>query len=497
MDWMSVRRGIASSGGERKQIQSGGGRKKATLLAVLLLACAGAVPRAQQEPAGTAFRAQAKDLWGVDLLVLADGRRVRLQGLSLPTPRARPEGFTEALKAHLRASLLGREVWITPERAREAWDPADVVGVVRTSPQGPSVNEEVLAAGLAVYRVATPEPREDDALFAAARRAQRERRGWFALGAERAFQALPYLNGAVLALYDQDPARSYVGAIDELAEAGFRHVCLLFSAFLPDVHGSRIDRHHRRTVGDERLEETIRHAKQRGMSVMLLPIVLLDESRPEDWRGVVRPSEQDQFWREYERFLAHYLDVAERAGVEIVSVGSELGSLEPQTERWLRVIRNARGRFRGLLTYSVNWDHYHVPRFFAQLDFVGMTAYFSLTKEMDPSPAELVSAWRRLGEELEEKLRTVPVPVVFTEVGYASQDGINRDPWNYFMNRDRIDLREQAECLAAFVEVAKDLPFLRGAYFFDYFGEGGPHDPGYSPRGKPAMVEWRRWARIR
>jgi len=39
------------------------------------------------------------------------------------------------------------------------------------------------------------------------------------------------------------------------------------------------------------------------------------------------------------------------------------------------------------------------------------------------------------------------------------------------------------------------MAFLRGAYFYDYFDAGGPEDPSYSPRGKPAMAHWRAWAR--
>ena len=86
-------------------------------------------------------------------------------------------------------------------------------------------------------------------------------------------------------------------------------------------------------------------------------------------------------------------------------------------------------------------------------------------------------------------------PVVFTELGYASQNGINTGPWNYMMNKDDLDLEEQAQCTAAFVSVAPSMKFLAGAYLYDYFDLGGPEDHSYSPRGKPAWEEWKRWAK--
>ncbi|MHC4078655.1 MAG: hypothetical protein ACYST0_09490, partial [Planctomycetota bacterium] len=58
-------------------------------------------------------------------------------------------------------------------------------------------------------------------------------------------------------------------------------------------------------------------------------------------------------------------------------------------------------------------------------------------------------------------------------------------------------LEEQAQCFAAFRAVAPDMSFLGGAYFFDYFDDGGTNDWSYSPRGKPALAEWKRWARLK
>ncbi|MCA8941549.1 MAG: hypothetical protein KDB80_03230, partial [Planctomycetes bacterium] len=108
----------------------------------------------------------------------------------------------------------------------------------------------------------------------------------------------------------------------------------------------------------------------------------------------------------------------------------------------------------------------------------------------------LVDAWRRVGTKIERSVAHIRRPLFFTELGYASQEGINKDPWNYFIAVDDIDLGEQRDCFAAVLEVVPTLEFVHGAFWFDYFGEGGRGDSGYTPRGKPAIETWREWAAV-
>lgn len=467
-------------------------------MAVVLMAVVLAAAAHGQKPAEP-FRARVESLRGAAQVVLEDGRTVRLQGISLPAPVVCPQGFEARLKKFLRKALGGQQVWVVAEADKEPGEEADLVAQLCLRRDGPSINEEALRRGLALLSCRTEEVRGMSRLLEAAREARREKAGWFGLSKPRKLEELVFLNGAVLGLHYQEEEKDYHRQLDELAAMGFRHVCLLFSAFLRRVDSVHFDRHHKRTVKDSRLIETIAHARKKGFSVMLLPIVLLLDAGEDDWRGTLKPKDEKRFFLNYDRFLSHYLDIAETTGVDIVSIGSEFGSLENRTATWKRLIINARGRFGGMLTYSVNWDHVHAPKFFDQLDFVGMTAYFSLTDKKDPTLAELEAAWRRVAKEVAAMVKehAPKTAVVFTELGYASQDGINTDPWNYVMNKDKIDLQEQALCFRAFRKVAPEMSFLEGAYYFDYFDQGGPEDWSYSPRGKPALVEWKLWARFR
>ncbi len=446
-------------------------------------------------PAQEPFEARVSALSGADAIVLDDERVVRLQGVSIPTPAVRPTDFVASIREWLRPKVLGQTVLIEPDTPTPVGESADLVALVRTRAGEPSLNEQMLARGLAVFSAQTASVRDEARLVAAAAEAQRRRDGWFARTPRPPVESIPFLNGTVLGLHHRERERTYERELDELGAAGFRHVTLIFSAFLSNVEAWRIERHHPRTVRDDRLIETIRYAREKkGMTVSLLPIVLLEESNDEDWRGTIRPAQEDRFWVAYDEFLSHYLDIAEATGVEMFSVGSEYGSLEDRTETWQRLIQNARGRFSGLLTYSANWDHVHVPRFFGALDCIGMTAYFSIADEKDPTVEELVEGWRSVGRDLAATARRLERPVFFTELGYASQDGISTDPWNYFIAVDDIDLGEQRDCFEAALRVLPEFEWLHGAFWFDYYGDGGRGDNSYTPRGKPAMEVWRRWA---
>ena len=446
------------------------------------------------------FRGKVRELVGVDLAVLESGVKVRLQGISLPTASVRPSDCVDRLRFRLSELLAPgylKDVWFFPDGSLEPDDEADVVACVRSTPSGQSFNALVVAEGLAVANCRTAEVVELGPLMRAARRAQTRRVGWWSAVEKRARRTMPFLNGAVLGLHARGSVGDYDQHLDELADLGFRHVCLTFPGFLENVSSHRIDRHGPRTVSDRVLIETIEGARRRGMTILLLPIVLLRDDGDDDWRGVLRPTDEQRFWIAYDRFLAHYLDIAESTGVEMFSIGSEFSSLEDRHQTWERLIANARARYTGMLTYSANWDHVSTAKWFGGLDFVGMTAYFSLTDKRDPTFDELVAAWNDRAESLQRDLARLGRPVVFTEIGYCSQDGANTDPWNYVMNREDVDLREQADCFAAFAQSLPSLPALHGAYFFEYFDRGGPRDSGYSPRGKPALDVWRDWAGMR
>ena len=83
-----------------------------------------------------------------------------------------------------------------------------------------------------------------------------------------------------------------------------------------------------------------------------------------------------------------------------------------------------------------------------------------------------------------------PAPMLFTEIGYASQQGANQNPWNYFLS-DKPDATEQANCFSGFFRAWADVPHerWRGLYIWNWWRNNDKSDkssaelrlPGFHP----------------
>ena len=81
---------------------------------------------------------------------------------------------------------------------------------------------------------------------------------------------------------------------------------------------------------------------------------------------------------------------------------------------------------------------------------------------------------------------------IFTEVGYPSLDGGAVNPWDY-TQVTAVDLEEQRRAFSAFIKSWNGVEQLGGVFFWDWYGKGGAKDRRYTPRGKPAADEIKRW----
>ena len=180
----------------------------------------------------------------------------------------------------------------------------------------------------------------------------------------------------------------YLTAVDRIADLGANALLVVSPMFQQRVDSNEIRYLPRRCPTDEQLVAILRRARIRGLHTTLLPMVLLEDPGPDDWRGIIRPADPQRWWASYDGFLDRFLDIAVTADVDAFSVGSELNSMESEIERWYRVINRARERFDGTLTYTANWDRYHVVTLWPLVDFISVSAYFELAPQ-DPQASPL------------------------------------------------------------------------------------------------------------
>lgn len=291
-----------------------------------------------------------------------------------------------------------------------------------------------------------------------------------------------------------DQGLTFNTMIDEIAELGASHVSLVVQWAQPDVSASGMGPDPKETLPDATLRRLIRRARARGLKVVLFPILWVQQRRVGEWRGTLAPVDLEAWWRSYTRFVLHYARIAQEESAAVYSVGSELASLEAQEPRWRRLIAQVKQVYTGQLIYSANWDHYAEVPFWDLLDYVGLTAYYELTKDPQADVAELSQAWRKVRDALLDwrELAKIEAPLVFTELGYPSIDGCATAPWDYTRNTP-VDLEEQRRAFEAFWRVWAHRPELAGVFFWNWFGPGGPKDRWYSLKGKPALEVVKRW----
>lgn len=303
---------------------------------------------------------------------------------------------------------------------------------------------------------------------------------------------LPFLDGVALGLFSADQSYDYEMLLTEIADTGADWVSLCINFYQDKVDSTEVGIPAPHTASWERIATTIRQAHALGLRVLVFPILLIQNPGEDDWRGTIAPTDRDAWYAGYHALISKVADVAAAERAEMLSIGSEFNSMQKDTLMWRGMIADVRERYHGLLTYSVNWDSLADPEFFEDLDFVGMTTYFSLTDKNDPTLEELTEKLTEVRDDILTWQFQHQLPLIFTEVGFPSQDGANKDPWNYYISTTP-DLGEQRDCYEAFTTVWEDIPGLHGMFFYNWFGVGGAEDIGYTPRGKPAEQVVRRW----
>ena len=309
--------------------------------------------------------------------------------------------------------------------------------------------------------------------------------------------APPVQRGVALGLYSEDPEWSYVDMLDEMVAVGTSHVAIVVPYYMKDWRSFTIYKHPRFSAPMSTVERTIGDARARGLTVFLFPILRLEDESNGNWRGNLQPADVDAFYASYREFILAFAQLAERLGVPLLSVGSELASMDVDAARWRKIIAAVRGVYRGALTYSANWDHYADVAFFDALDYAGVTGYFELAEKSralaeDPSIDALVHSWREYHRRLMRWQHRTGKPILITEVGYLSQRGAAARTWNEGAN-EALDLDLQRRCYEAFRRVWDGEDRLAGAYFWNWFGWGGPKSKEYTPRAKPAAKEIGAW----
>jgi hypothetical protein len=318
-----------------------------------------------------------------------------------------------------------------------------------------------------------------------------------AVQAEPAFQ-----KGMCYAAWEKERYASVYSdrSLEALAQTGTEWVAIV-TTYYQDKYNSKEIFPTEKTPSDKSIIHTIKKAQALGLKVMLKPhIDLLDQSDGL-WRadiGFQNQSDWQAWFSQYLKFILHYAEIAQSSGVEIFCIGTELSFASTETSFWQeKIIPRVREVYSGKLIYAANWDEYKKIKFWNDLDFVGIDAYFPLVQKKDPEYDEIKSAWIKQADEIESWQKRISKPIIFTEIGFPSSESAAAKPWENASNR-KVDLRIQANCYKVVLDVLYKRDWCRGIYWWYWQASvyaGGLNNRDFTPQNKPAEAVLTYWYR--
>jgi Glycoside Hydrolase Family 113 len=294
-------------------------------------------------------------------------------------------------------------------------------------------------------------------------------------------------------------AGSYAGAASDgslarVASDGNDSVSIVVTQYMQNRSSSSIFPNGA-TPTDASLLHAMQTARALGLSVTLKPQIDLYSG---DWRGTIAPSNPSAWFASYEAMIDHYADLARQGGATVLVLGTELKTMSgpAYTSRWQQIIAGVRRHYTGRLTYAANWNEYQQARFWGDLDYIGVDAYYPLSSSSSPSAASLLGAWISRGyvDALAAESKAFGKQVLFTEIGYRSIAGATAQP-NIWNSGGMYDMTEEANAYEAAFQAFAGRTWFAGMYWWSWpatlpsSGWNGDYTPTYKP-AENVMQSW-------
>ena len=280
-------------------------------------------------------------------------------------------------------------------------------------------------------------------------------------------------------------------SLEDLAELGTNAVSLTPFGYAKNETESTVyfvlDNTWDETLGG--LFKAHEDAQALGMHVMMKPHIWLGNGK---WCGEIAITDSGELkkWENaYCQFITYHGLIAELSGMQSLCVAVELPHMYQHTDMWRRIIRCSRTAFSGSLTYGANWmDEYDGIRFWDDLDFIGIQAYFPLSRSKDETASDFYAHAKELSIRLMGFSRNWNRPIVFTEAGFPSIEYGLMNPHLEDFSQKRSE-ESQALGYSVLFETLSHQPWFNG--FFWWKWESGissrrNFDKSFHIRGKKA-----------
>ncbi|MBL1279858.1 MAG: glycoside hydrolase [Fluviicola sp.] len=243
----------------------------------------------------------------------------------------------------------------------------------------------------------------------------------------------------------------------------------------------------------ERLEgvrQMVKEIRKSGLSVMLKPQIREKDGRYVGDINFAKKKDWKTFEQSYKSYILAFVKLAEEENVELFCIGTELRKfVKSRPKFWKKLIKEIRAIYSGKMTYAANWDDYDEFPYWKELDFIGIDAYFPISKKDAPTSEELVEGWQAILAKMKTVSEENCKKILLTEYGYRSVKKSAAKPWVH--TSDAVfDEDSQFNSLAALYAAVWKKEFIAGGFLWRWYpyhpNSGGENDIKYTVQNKLA-----------
>lgn len=183
---------------------------------------------------------------------------------------------------------------------------------------------------------------------------------------------------------------------------------------------------------DSSFIKDIEKLHQQDFYVMIKPHLWMSSG----WRSNINFTDKkdwNSWFENYHNIMLHYAKMAEITNADLLCIGTELrSSLKEQPQKWLALVKEIKTIYKGKITYAANWDDdLDFTEFWNKMDYIGIQAYFPLTKNSNPDLEVIKNGWDKHLVYLKKISETYNKKILFTEVGYRNDLNATIKPWEW------------------------------------------------------------------
>lgn len=281
--------------------------------------------------------------------------------------------------------------------------------------------------------------------------------------------------------------------IEPVQKLNANHASIMPFGFIKNVNNPTIYYNTKNQWYGERIEGTRQYIEvlhQQNIQVMLKPQIWISHGV---FTGYLKMNNEEDWLtleESYRNFIIDFAKLAQETKVSIFCIGTEMELfIKNRPAFWKRLLLEIKEEFSGKLTYAANWDEYKRVPFWNELDFIGIDAYFPVSKSKTPTIEESKIGWDQWKKEMKSISDSINKKVLFTEFGYRSVDFSGKEPWKSDRNSGDVNIVAQNNTTIALFEKFWTEEWFAGGYIWKWFLNhhkvGGMENNMFTPQNKP------------